>query len=219
MSGPPYPHPSPAPGSNAIGSFTIGVSPIGTISSFDTWATVINQYGKSPTIDALLSSFSAAVDMTESFDNFYDWMWDVQTAQGYGLDVWGRIVGVTRVLELPGSVAYFGFQEANSWVGFNQAPFFSGGSFNNNFSLQDADFRTLIFAKAASNISDGSILSINAILLGLFPNRGDCYVTDGENMTMTYTFAFPLTPIDLAIVEQSGVLPKPTGVLATVVQP
>jgi Protein of unknown function (DUF2612) len=36
-------------------------------------------------------------------------------------------------------------------------------------------------------------------------------------MTMTYTFAFQLSPVELAIVTQSGVLPKPTGVLASVV--
>jgi len=36
-------------------------------------------------------------------------------------------------------------------------------------------------------------------------------------MMMTYTFEFPLSPVELAIVQNSGVLPKPTGVAATVV--
>lgn len=36
-------------------------------------------------------------------------------------------------------------------------------------------------------------------------------------MTMTYTFTFALTPVELAIVLNSGVLPKPTGVAASVV--
>jgi hypothetical protein len=36
-------------------------------------------------------------------------------------------------------------------------------------------------------------------------------------MTMAYVFTFGLTPVELAIVQNSGVLPKSTGVAATVV--
>ena len=53
-------------------------------------------------------------------------------------------------------------------------------------------------------------------MMNLFPHRGNCYVVDGLNMTMQYFFAFPLSPVELAIVSQSGVLPKPVGVSATV---
>lgn len=218
MSGPPYP-PGPQPGSNAIGSFQIGVSPIGTIAPFNPWTTIISQYANSPILDAMILSFNAAVDQTENLDDFFDMIFNVVTAQGYGLDVWGRIVGVERTLALPGGGSLFGFEEAASWVGWNQAPFYSGSSITNNVQLPDESFRTLILAKAAANICDGSIPAINAILLALFPNRGDCYVSDGENMTMAYTFPFNLSPVELAIVETSGVLPKPVGVLATVVQP
>jgi hypothetical protein len=119
----------------------------------------------------------------------------------------------------PRFAEYLGFEEAGaSWVAFNQGVFYSGAAVTTNVNLSDADFRTLILAKAASNICDGSIPAINAILLALFPNRGACYVTDLGNMQMTYTFNFALTPIELAIVETSGVLPTPAGVAATVVQ-
>jgi hypothetical protein len=36
-------------------------------------------------------------------------------------------------------------------------------------------------------------------------------------MTMTYRFSFGLTSLENAILSQTGVLPKPTGVLATVI--
>ena len=36
-------------------------------------------------------------------------------------------------------------------------------------------------------------------------------------MVMTYTFDFPLSPVEIAIVSQSGVLPRSTGVSATIV--
>lgn len=206
-------------GSNAIGSFIIGISPIGSIPSFDFWQTVISQYANSPIITQLISNFDSYIDQTVNLDAFFDLVWNVDTAQGWGLDVWGRIVGVTRTLNIANAQQYFGFDEAGIGANpFGQQPFYAGASITNNFQLSDDAFRILILAKALANISDGSIKSINQLLLNLFPNRGNCFVTDGLDMSMTYTFAFNLTPVELAIVSQSGILPKPTGVSATVVQ-
>lgn len=216
MSGPPYP-PSPNPGSNAIGSFQIGISPIGTI-PFNPWLTIISQFSNSDVLTTLITNFAQYIDPTQNVDDFFDFIWNVDTAQGYGLDVWGRIVGVSRTIEVPSTQSYFGFEEmpdAGSTFPFDI--FFSGSIGTNNFQLSDSAFRVLIFAKALANISDGSIPSINQLLLNLFPNRGDCYVTDGEDMTMTYTFEFGLSAVELVIVQQSGVLPKPVGVAAAVV--
>lgn len=216
MSGPPYPHPNPAPGSNAIGSFTIGVSPIGTISAFDIWSTIISQYANSDILTGIITAFNDAVDQTENLDDFYDLIWNVLTAQGYGLDVWGRIVGVNRTLpvQTQGAAPTFGFNEpGNDWVGFGQAPFFSGSSPTTNVTLTDAQFRPLVLAKAATNIWDGSMPGLNSILLALFAGRGTPYVQDGLNMSLTYVFPFALTALDLAVIEQSGCLPQPTGVI------
>jgi Protein of unknown function (DUF2612) len=213
----PYPHPSPVPGSNAIGAFRVGISQIGTISPFDIYATVENQYAASPRLLSLLSSMAAAIDPTENFDDYYDNIFNWETAVGVGLDIWGRIVGVGRVLTLPANDEFLGFQEAGSWQPFGQAPFYSGGGATSNFSLQDAAYRPLIQAKAAANIWNGSIPALNSILLNLFAGRGNSYCTDGLNLTMTYTFKFALQPVDLAIVS-SGVLPRPPGVSVTIVQ-
>lgn len=178
--GPPYPRyaPGAAPGGNAIGAFIIGKSPIGDVAAFDPWATILAQYSNSQRIDDLINSFNAALDPTQSLDSFYDLIWNVDTAQGNGLDIWGRIVGVARTVQIPSLGASFGFQEAGgSWTGFNQAPFASG-ALGTTISLLDADFRRLIMAKAATNVTDCSIPSINAILLALFPKRGNCFVVD-----------------------------------------
>jgi hypothetical protein len=216
MSGPPYP-PPPAPGSNAIGSFEIGVSPIGTIPPFNPWTTVIRQYANSNIIDGLILSLNTALDLTKVFDDFFDNQFNPDTATGYGLDVVGRIVNASRTISIPGGVSYFGWNQAGA-LGWGQGPFYSGQTLSTNYNLGDPDYRRLIFAKMMTNICDGSIPAINKILLALFPNRGACYVTDGGDMTMTYTFNFTLSPVDLAIIEQEGVLPTPTGVVATVVQ-
>lgn len=219
MSGPPYPRyaKGSAPGGNGIGHFVIGHSPIGDIATYDAWAPIISQYKNSPRIDNLILAFNAAMDQTQNMSNLYSLIWNIATAQGYGLDVWGRIVGVSRTVQFPNANELpLGFEEANSWVGFGQGGFFLGNVINSNFVLSDKDFRTLIYAKAAGNISDGSIPSVNQILLTLFPNRGTCYVQDNQNMSLTYVFKFPLNPVEIAIVELSNVLPSPCGIVVTV---
>lgn len=203
---------------NGIGQFIIGVSPIGNQNPFDFTTTILSQYANSQTLTQLIENLNTYLDQTGNYDNFYDNIWNILTAQGYGLDVWGRIVGVSRVVQLSTSTNLgLSGPSGKSGDSLNVQPFYSGGSITNNFSLSDDSFRTLILAKALANISDGSIPAINQILLNLFPNRGNCYCTDGENMTMTYTFKFALTAVELAVVSQSGVLPKPVGVSSTVV--
>jgi hypothetical protein len=182
-------------------------------------STILTQYSNSPVLLSLIQSINACIDPSANIDAFYNDIWNIQTAVGYGLDVWGRIVGVGRVLQVSSGV-YFGFAEADdiTEAPFNQAPFYSGTGTTGNFALTDDAFRTLIYAKAFANISDGSILSINNILMTLFGSQGSCYVTDLGGMQMTYTFSFALSSVDFAIVSQSGVLPKPTGVSTAIVQ-
>lgn len=210
----------PRPGSNAIGDFVIGVSPIGTIPPFDFWATIISQYANSAVLTQMISNFFDYIDQTRNMDEFFDFIWNVDTAKGHGLDVWGRIVGVNRTLNLAEGSKYFGFEEATSISAdpFGQSPFYSGHDATTTFYLTDDAFRVLIFAKALANISDGSIPGLNQILLNLFPGRGNCYVTDDGGMAMTYTFDFELTAVEAAIITQSGVLPKPAGVAVSYVQ-
>jgi hypothetical protein len=204
--------------------FTIGVSsiggpdPIGSVEAFDLWRTMLSQYANSPILTRLVENMDSYLDQTDNFDAFFDLVQNVDTAQGYGLDVWGRIVNVSRTLSVvsPG-LTWLGFEEAGIPAQpFNQAPFFTGQQINDNFILTDSSYRTLIFAKALANICDGSIPAINQILLNLFPNRGNCYVKDNLDMTMTFKFEFFLTSVELAIISQSGALPTSTGVSLTV---
>ena len=153
---------------------------------------VISQYNNSPTLVSLLELVNDWISPDANMEAFYTLVMDVETAVGYGLDVWGRIVGVVRELTITDNY-YFGFAEQNnaSFVGtFGQAPFYSGENVTSNFSLTDDAFRLLIFAKAAANLTDGSIPSVNAILMNLFPNRGNCYVTDGRNAPWPARFGF-----------------------------
>jgi hypothetical protein len=184
--------------------------------------TILSQYANSPVITQLISNFNDCIDPSANIDAFYNLLWNVDTAVGYGLDVWGRIVGLEngRLLKIPAEEIKFGFDEAGaaSAAPFGQGVFYNGANVTENFLLPDDAFRTLILVKALSNISDGSIPSTNRLLQNLFAGRGRCYVTDLFNMHMRYVFEFFLTPVEMAIMTQSGALPRPTGVGAAIMQ-
>jgi hypothetical protein len=181
------------------------------ILAFDVFETVLSQYANSPVLLALLRRLNTALDQGANIESFYTNIWDLRTAVGYGLDVWGRIVGVNRILRVPLG-GYLGWDEATDALTFGEGIWFGGGTLTSNYALVDDAFRRLIFAKAALNITDGSIPAINAALMALFPDHGNCYVRDDGGMAMTYVFGSALSPLELAIVSQSGVLPKPAGV-------
>ena len=196
---------------NSIGQFKIGVSQIGGIEPFNFINTIISQYANSPILFQLIENFNSYLDQTGNIDNLFDTLFDVDTAQGIGLDIIGRIIGVSRILPVTAG-GYFSFAGGDANGEFGQAPFYSGQPLTSNYALSDTAFRTVILAKARANLSDASIPAINQLLLTLFKNRGDCHVVDNNNMTMNYVFNFKLTAVEQALVTNSGMLPHPSGV-------
>jgi hypothetical protein len=149
--------------------------------------TLLSKFAGSPILVSLISSFNAAIDPVSNLQAFLQYIWNVRTAVGYGLNVWGAIVGVSRVISTP-----------------------SGA-----ITLDDADYQTLIMAKAAANIGNVAVPTLNKLLLAIFAGSGLVYVQDNLDMTMTYVFLFSPTPTQLAIIQYSGALPRPAGVLIT----
>lgn len=182
---------------------------------FDPAITVLSQYANSPILVALVDDFAQWLDPASRFNDFFSLLWNIDTAVGFGLDVWGRILGVGRVLQVPTS-DFLGFEQDADAQPYGFGILYSGSRLTNNVALTDAAYRTLLLAKAALNITNASIPSINSILLNLF---GNGYVRDNLDMTLTYVFTETLTPVQTAIVFQSNVLPKPCGVSFTVEQP
>src|SRR6478609_7735667 len=121
--------------------------------------TVISQYSSSPTLVQMLANFHGYIDPAQDLDALYNLVSNVDTAVGYGLDVWGRIVDIGRIVEVPSGEITFGFEEAGtaSAAPFNQGTFYAGQGLTSNYALSDNAYRVLILAKALANISDGSI--------------------------------------------------------------
>lgn len=187
---------------------------------FDVDATVISQYANSPTIMALVESFGEWFDPSANMASFYSMIWNIDTAEGFGLDILGRILKVSRVVPIPGTSGSFGFDNTDSppdWENFGGGPFFSGQLAANSFKLNDAPYRTLLLTKALANIVTTTAPALNALITNLFPGRGRCYTIDRGGMSMSYVFEFALSSIEHAILAFSGVLPHPAGVQIDVV--
>lgn len=180
--------------------------------------TVIRQYANSPTLMALLEDFDQWVDPAKFTADFLSYVWDIDTAVGFGLDIWGRILGRSRYLQVEQTAGFnFGFdigaQPGSQWQPFGQAPFFNGQAAGATaFALQDDDYRKLLLIKAAANIASSDCPSINALLRKMFEERGPAYVGyDTDNpMHIGYTFDFFPTNVEKAIIE-SGIFPQPAG--------
>ncbi len=181
--------------------------------------TIISQYGNSAAISQLIRGMNEYIDPRADIDKFFDFVWNVDTAQGFGLDIWGRIVDVGRDLTIPGELLTFGFLSATPGVlGFGQAPFFTREPATQTYRLIDTVYRALILTKAISNISASTAASINALLQNLFPDRGRSYVLDLGGMEIRFVFEFLLAPYEYAVLTQSGVVPRPAGVGSVILQ-
>ena len=177
---------------------------------------VISQYivrnttDEPTTIGRLCEYIEAQNDVSVDINNFYNVVWNIDTAQGIWLDYWGVWVGVGRYLNVPELFTFFGFDYTGAG-NFDRSIFYDPTVTTSNYALTDTAYRKLILLKAFANISDCSIATLNKILTTFFDGRR-AYAIDNENMTIRLNFEFTLLAWEKAIIEQSGVFPKPAGV-------
>jgi hypothetical protein len=183
--------------------------------------TVMKQFSNSNTLLALLADFDQWVDVSQFSAGFLANVWDISTAQGFGLDIWGRILGQSRYLQieqLPGD--NFGWNinahPGTQWQPWSQAPWYNGAAAGTTaFPLQDEAYRQLLLVKAAANIASSDCPSINALMRSMFGSRGRCYVgyDPAHPMHIGYHFEFFPSPVEQSIIE-SGLFPQPAGTTA-----
>ena len=177
--------------------------------------TIMAQYANSPVIVTLIESMNEIIDPSKNINDFYNIVWNLNTAVGFGLDILGRIVGISRTVKMTDPNArYLGFQTnpvGTSFDPFDQSPMSAAGANFDSYQLPDSTFRQLIIFKAAANILMATAPNINKFLKLIFNNKA-FYLTNGS-MRGQYTFAFELTAIQNIIVYSLGLLPEPCGVL------
>jgi len=134
-----------------------------------------SQYANSTHIKNVIYNFWDKINPESDINLIYDKVVNLDTAEGYGLDVWGRIVGFPRqFIEVEEDTKYLGFKELEGSYNsrletFNNAPFYQ--SINGKVQLSDEGYRFYILIKALINISDSSLYYLNKIISRLFEDK------------------------------------------------
>lgn len=105
-----------------------------------------SQYSSSATICKILDDFRNNIDPTKDMLVFYDNVFNIATAIGAGLDVWGEILVMGRTITDPVT--------------------------GEKFTLDDNEYRSLLYYKALANITNASLATLNYMLNKLFPQLG-----------------------------------------------
>lgn len=185
--------------------------------------TILTQYSASQKLISIIDTFNQAINLDEFTDEFIQRVWDVSTCETFGLDMWGKIVGISRYISAPVDSTSIGFSEADDGnpdypTPFNESPFYGGTQETTNVRLADDAYRTLILCKAFTNISIATIPDINRFLRILFYQRGRAYCVNYRDMTIGLTFEFELAPYEESILKNYEVVPVPSGVLVNINQ-
>lgn len=148
-----------------------------------------SQYSASKRILKLAETFQFYITVYNDTDLCYTNIVNIYTATGIGLDWWGRILGIGRVIA-DGDV---------------------------NITLEDEDYRALLLYKAAANIASTDAATLNSLLKRLtdtgiagFPTVA--YVLPVDTMVVRWVFEDYLSDMQLALFKAAGTLARGAGV-------
>lgn len=177
-------------------------------------ATVQSQYAASPHIRALVDSFWKSINPAADINEIYQNMVDPDTAVGFGLNVWGRIVAIERgYTALVENTKYLGFNPPAGVTNprlnsLNNAPFYC--PMDGKVSFADNAYRTYIFLKASINISTGTLANINEMLAFMFPKTKICCIHI-DTMVLRLVIQTKISAADKTALLQMPWLPAGVG--------
>lgn len=161
---------------------------------------MIGQYANSPVLVALNNGLTELFDDSQFVENWYNVVFNLKTATGYGLDVWGRILNMSREIEYNG-VSYY-LQGAQTIGGIT-------------FTAEEMEnfYRMILQITAMRYIGNASIYSINSILDVIFSDYGRAYCYEYGTMQIRYVFEFYMNDLLRAMIESLNM--HPSGVLTS----
>lgn len=144
------------------------------------------QYDKAENLQSLVQSMQNDFDgnTRDFWNNWYTNVFNIKTANTFGLQVWGATLGVERPSYLKDGV---------------ETPY------------SDNQYRLFMLSRALLFNMDGSIYQINRYMGFLFPGKA-IIVQDGLDMTINYLFYYDPTPEELTVLQNIEFLPRPSGV-------
>ncbi|MBR2526604.1 DUF2612 domain-containing protein [bacterium] len=149
------------------------------------------QYNNAPAINSLINTKQNWFNknQTEFWNDWVKNVLNITTANDYGLSIWGALLQVPRVYNVEGD----------------------------DITLTTNQYRTVLLARLKLLHTRATVPEINKLLKFLFGQYGKAYVVDNFDMTITYRFNFNLSALQLAVLQNVTLLPRPAGVQAVIV--
>ena len=149
---------------------------------------IYHQYAHSPKLLSFIDGMARALTPINDLKNFYEMVFNIDSAEGIGLDIWGDILNIKRSL-------YLVIDETET-----------------QYTMTDEEYRIILKLSASKNISDATCGNIYKVLSTVFSQYGNIYVSDLGGMHLRYSFEFLLSDTKYAILKQTKVVPRPAGV-------
>ena len=179
--------------------------------SVDLMRALLWQYNDAARLEALVRQKQTWYDANQAafWENWVTDVFDLRTANDFGLAVWSIILDTPLVIASPPDpddkpVWGFGIYREN----FNNGNFAS----LSNSGLSTEQKRLVLRLRYFQLVTTGAVPEINAFFAYLFADLGPAYVKDGYAMNGLYVFEFPLSSELEAVLTEFDLLPRPAGV-------
>lgn len=181
--------------------------------SVDLLRALLWQYNDAINLQALLEQKNAWYfkNQTQFWNNWFADVFDLRTANDFGLSVWSIILGQpTYINNTPSPADYPAWGFGDYGQNFDNGNFASDNG--NTYQLPTETARILLQLRYFQLISSGTVPETNRMLKYVFANYGPAYLLDRLDMTQHYVFEFPLSSSLNLMLSNFDVLPRPAGV-------
>ena len=148
---------------------------------------ILWQYNKAEKLKALIQECQDEFDgnVEDFWNDFYTNIFNIDTANNFGLTVWGILLGVER-------------------------PTYTDGTGTHYYS--DDMYRLFLKSRILMFQMDGSVYQINRYVNYLLPDK-PIYVIDNYDMTMSINYYYSPTPEEWQVLNNPDFFPRPSGVM------
>ena len=188
-----------------------------TIADFDSSVDLVRallwQHDNAKALRSLIESKQDWYNINQAtfWTNWYRDVFNIDTANDFGLAVWGRILNVGLGLQVDSTIGipHFGFGIYHR--NFNNGNFARATSGEQALSTDQK--RLIIRLRYYQLISRGTVTEINEAMARIFGDLGQVFVRDPLDMSkITYVFKFTPSSRVRLILDRMNLLPRPSGI-------
>lgn len=188
-----------------------------TIADFDSSVDLVRallwQHDNATALRSLIESKQDWYNVNQAtfWANWYRDVFNIDTANDFGLAVWGRILNVGLGLQVDSTIGipHFGFGIYHR--NFNNGNFARATSGEQALSTDQK--RLIIRLRYYQLVSRGTVVEINEAMARIFGDLGQVFVRDPLDMSkITYVFKFEPSSRVRLILDRMNLLPRPSGI-------